>query len=221
MIDQLATALKQTPEEMRSSHSATDVRAGAGMPPLATTPANENALGDDDPAVRLAAEALAREQARRERAQRRAAKRRRWLILLLSMLVTLVALKLFAQEVVRLVPGAAHLYRSAGMRVAFDAWRVEGVRVRWVPTASGDLELSITGRIRNRSGQALPMPMVSLQLLNADGDPVYAWGIPPRDAAPIASGATARFHTRIAHVPRAALGLRVRVHAAPDAQGKR
>ena len=213
MIDQLATALKQTPEDLSRPVSA---GADAVVAPL-LPPANENDLAGDDPAVRLAAEALAREQARRERAQRRAARRRRWLLLLVAVLVTLAGLKLFAREVVRLVPGAAHLYRGLGVAVPFAAWQVEAMRVRWIPTASGDAELSITGRIRNRSGAALPMPTVSLQLLNADGAPVYAWGIPPRGAKAIASGATARFHTRIAHVPREAFGLRVRVRAADTA----
>ncbi len=210
MIGQIAATLNREPgQAMTAAPAAAPVRT-----PLSGLAANENGPGGDDPAVRLAAEALAREQARRERERRRAMARRKWLALLLAVLLTVVGLKLFAREVVRLAPGAAHLYRAVGVPVAFDAWRVEDMRIRWIPTPRGEVELSITGRIRNRSARPLPMPMVSLQLLNADGAPVYGWRIPPRAGAHVESGAMARFHTRIAHVPRNAFGLRVRVQGA-------
>ena len=211
MIGQITAALNRKPEQTLPAAMAAPDPVRQALPGLA---ANENDLPGNDPAVRLAAEALAREQARRERARARAMARRRWLALLLAMLVTMTGLQLFAHEVVRLAPGAAHLYRAVGLPVAFDAWRVENLRIRWIPAQRGEPELSITGRIRNRSAQALPMPMVSLQLLSEDGAPVYGWRIPPGKATAIASGASARFHTRIAHVPPNAFSLRVRVHSA-------
>lgn len=215
MIDQLATASKPTTAERLPARSAVAVPDAAALLPLPAA-ANENGLPADDPALRLAAEALAREQARREQRRRRTQQRRRWLVLLLAMLVTLTALKLLARDVVRLLPGATHLYRQLGVSVAFDAWRVESLRMRWLPAMDGNAELSITGRIRNRSRQALPMPVVVLHLLNVDGKPIYSWRIAPRANTRIQAGKTARIHTRIAHVPRNAFSLRIHIRAAAN-----
>ena len=182
----------------------------AGRPgPGPALAANENALIVED-ATRLAAEALARERARARRAAARALERRRWLALLLLLLVLLPGLKIFAADVVRILPGAARLYRLAGVPVAAPRLDVGLLHVRWAPTMGGRHELAITGRIVNRTGRDLVLAPVTVALLDARDRPLYRWRI-GKEGRRLAAGAQARFHTRLAAVPANASGIRLQV----------
>ncbi len=214
MIEQTGSALNLSPGALRKPQPAppaTPAASDVRVPVIAfPAPANENANGVDD-AARLAAEALAREKARAERHARRRRERRRWLQLLAFVIITLAALRVFAAQVVQVLPGMARLYEAAGITVQVPGFAVRGLRMRWVPGADGAQELAIGGHLYNDSRRPLPMPQIALALLDDMGREVYQWRIPQGGAGTLPAGGRARFHTRIADVPPAAVTLRLRI----------
>ena len=213
MIEQTGSALNLSPgrgpEPALRTPSPSAPPASQPAPALPPV-ANENPDPLND-AARLAAEALAREKARAERRERRQRERRRWLRLLVFVIAVLAALQLFAAQVVRVLPGMAHIYRSAGIVVPVPGYAVQGLRLRWVPGAQGGIELAIGGHLVNETRRPLPMPRIALALLDDMGREIYQWNIPQGAATRLPAGARARFHTRIADVPPAAVTLRLRI----------
>ena len=171
--------------------------------------ANENATAPD--ATRLAAEALAREKARQQRLKERAAERRRWLMLLVFVLALLVAMRAFAPQLVRVLPGMAGVYEALGVPVAAPGFRISNVRMRWMQGPDNAPELLISGHIANTASYALPMPHIVLVLTDAGGSEIHRWRIPRRHARPLKAGARIRFRTRLTRVPERASALRVHV----------
>ncbi len=214
MIEQTGSALNLSASALRKPRPvppATPAASNARVPAIAfPAPANENANGVDD-AARLAAEALAREKARAERHARRRRERRRWLQLLMFVVIVFAALRVFAAQVVQVLPGMAHLYKTAGITVQVPGFAVRGLRMHWVPGADGTQELAIGGHLYNDSRRPLPMPQITLALLDDMGREVYQWRIPQGGADTLPAGGRARFHTRIADVPPAAISMRLRI----------
>ena len=204
MIEQTAISLNHS-----SDAAARPAAADGAAALLPTAAANENAALPD--VTRLAAEAVAREKAREARARARRAERRRWLLLLAFVLALLTGLRLFATQVVRVIPGMAGVYQALGVPVTVPGFRVDGLRLRWTRGPHGSQELLIAGHVRNVSGHALPMPRITLSLRDVDGAPLYQWRIPARQARPLAAGAQVRFRSRLADVPLEAATLRARV----------
>ncbi len=220
MIEQTGNALNlsASPPRKPAPENTPATTHPGGAPPIFAFPpaANENPDPAND-AARLAAEALAREKARAERQARRQRERRRWLRLLLFVLVVLTSLRLFAAQVVQLLPGMAHLYKAAGVAVQAPGFAVQDLRMRWVPGADGNLELAIGGHLVNKTRRTLPMPNIALALLDDMGREIYQWRIPQGAASALPAGKRARFHTRIADVPPAAISLRLRILPRPEA----
>ncbi len=212
MIKQTATALNLSSGNPAPSTRAPTqerrTRAGLHSLPLPAA-ANENAL-EVDVAARLAAEALAREKARERRERARLAERRRWLALLIAVLALLAGLKIYAAEVMKVLPGAAKIYQATGIQVPQPQLLIDALRVRWVPTPQGGHELAISGRVVNRTGQVVRFAPISMALLDAVGQPIYSWRI-GKGSRTLRHGTQARFHTRLGAVPPQAASVRVRV----------
>ena len=208
MIEQTASTLNLSSEADEEVLTDAARETGPGVM-VASVPqaANENDAALD--ATRLAAEALAREKARLARQQERARERRRWLLLLAGVLTLAVALKVFAAQVVRLVPGMAHAYHAVGMQVPLPGFEVRSLRVRWVRNEEGVPELLVSGQVLNDTRQAQRMPRIKLALLDDAGAVIYRWRISARQASTLQPGAQARFRSRLADVPEEAALVRV------------
>ncbi len=158
----------------------------------------------------LARQALARERERKRKAARRRAERIRWSALAATLAVLSFVVWRYPDAVVRLLPGAAHVYALAGMDV-----RATGLAIREVDTAQtlapdGGLVLSVSGRIANVSVRDVRAPGLEFRLLDGKGRVLHSWKLPSVSGRTLPAGRTASFVTRVAHPPRDA--RKVEVH---------
>gem|GEM_PF-6074911 len=208
-------AVEQEPAA-RQEDAALRQRGMSALPVVSALAVAANENDAQAAALRLATRALAREKALERQRLAQRAERRRWLMLLVFVLLVAASLQVFAERVVRVLPGMAQVYAALGMPVQPPGWQVDSMHVRWVRSADGVPELLLHGQVRNDSGRALPMPQLALALLDDGGAVLYRWRIPVRRVQMVPAGAEARFRTRLADVPVQAAS--VRLHVLPPMQ---
>ncbi|MEO0618437.1 MAG: FxLYD domain-containing protein [Pseudomonadota bacterium] len=111
-------------------------------------------------------------------------------------------------RVVAMLPGAATLYRAAGIDVNLRGLDFSGISYEWT-RENGRSAIDVTGRIRNVSSSAREVPTVVFVLFDARGDELFNWARRVHNA-PIAAGDEISFSARVPAPPDATRKLRVR-----------
>ncbi len=131
-----------------------------------------------------------------------------WVVLVALILTIGWAAISFRDSVATWLPQTSSIYAAAGLPVnprgmgfsdiAFQSQFEDGQKV-----------LAVTGRIVNRSGHELTVPLVRVALLDMDNHELYHWTFVP-GVATLKPGATAKFRTRLSSPPAGTRNLEVR-----------
>ena len=131
-----------------------------------------------------------------------------WLALIAFVLGSCAALAAFREEVVRIWPATAALYRAVGLPVAVKG--VEFSRVIYQRTVENGLTvLSISGEIVNTADGRKPVPRVRVSLRDADGAELYHYFF-AASAETLDAGEAVPFVSRLSSPPAAARDLVLR-----------
>jgi predicted Zn finger-like uncharacterized protein len=107
----------------------------------------------------------------------------------------------FRQDIATLWPQSAPLYKAAGLPVNPRGIEIVDV-TNGLTVEDGERVLVVSGKLVNISGRELPVPQIRIALINGAQREVYHWPV-LASVGTLRPGQSARFHTRLAHPPRA------------------
>ncbi|HUO98068.1 MAG TPA: DUF3426 domain-containing protein [Rhizomicrobium sp.] len=131
-----------------------------------------------------------------------------WAALAAFVIVIGAAAGFFRQQIVHAWPQTASLYSRFGVKVSATGLDIHNIKYTEEPQ-DGQIILTVTGTLKNVSGQEQPVPQVRVGLVDRDQRELYHWTFAP-DVMTLGPGQSHGFVTRLKNPPGGARDLVVR-----------
>jgi hypothetical protein len=131
-----------------------------------------------------------------------------WVLLVALILVIGVSAVSFRDNIATWVPQTASFYSAAGLPTSPRGLDLVDVAYNSQPE-DGQPVLAVTGKVVNRSGRELNVPLVMVSLYDRDGRELYHWTFTP-GVSTLKPGDVAKFRTRLSSPPGGTHSLEVR-----------
>ena len=134
-----------------------------------------------------------------------------------AMAVLVLALLLFRNDVVRLLPGTAAFYRLVGLEVNLRGLAFKDLKIT-NETVDGKPVLVIEGMIVGESSKPVELPRLRFSVRDAQGAEIYAWNAVLEQAV-LKPGERAWFKSRLASPPPEGRNIDIRFFSKRDLAG--